>query len=268
MKPYVEHEYPQRSALWFARRSELITASMAADCLGFGEHTPREYLQILKQREHDGTSAEVTEGMQHGVEMEPMLHILYQIKSGRKARLCNMTEPAPHRAGHGFLGASLDGMVVDANGKDAGIVCEYKAPMFQVYSSLGKKNAHGIPMKYVVQMMVQMYVADFKEAHFFAVCRNRMTYQLVSVTYDREWWESFALPRLEEFHAEWKGYGEPVRWREEAFEDVPKTWPAKRRLLEQHVKVRPLLDHDGYYIEPYGGISWLWEEVMAVVRET
>jgi predicted phage-related endonuclease len=158
---FLELAFPQRSPEWYAARSNLITASVAADCLGLGNISPKDLVKRL--REQQGKQEASTFHTQHGLAMEPMINVLYQILTGRNTRPCSLMEPGRGFKGHGILGASPDAVVLEDLRNDGQIVCEYKAPIYSTYSDNGKSNVHGVPLKYLVQMMVQMYVTGYDE---------------------------------------------------------------------------------------------------------
>lgn len=269
MKRFLEHNNAQRTKAWTQRRNQIITASIVADCLGFGDMDCIDYLQVLQARSHlDGfTNFPNNAMMTHGIQMEEMIHVLYQVLTGRRTRTCNLMEPLPEDRHYGKIGASLDAIVTSPDGQDQSILCEFKAPFYQMYSPSGTKNVHGIPMRHVFQMMMQMYVSKCTEAHYFAVCQRTMQYQLASVTYDRDWWEAWVLPRISEVHGWWKGYGTPPPMGFRNFPAVPQALRDKIAVTMTYVKVRHACDAQGIPIPRYGSIKELWSGVQNVLKE-
>lgn len=141
----------QGSSEWHAYRDTRIGASDVPIILGVSPwSTPRK---LWERKQHLTAPTPVNDAMKRGTELEPVIRAQAELKFA--VALEPFVIQHPH---HEFLFASLDGWDRDAN-----IVHEFKAPNQTVHAMA--QNGE-IPEYYLLQVQVQMMVADSQQAYY------------------------------------------------------------------------------------------------------
>lgn len=182
----MEHKVPQRSEEWYQLRRELVvTASKFGDAVGVGRGKPYHFYRSLLEVD---TGSEESPYTRHGVEMEPIIHEAYDLLTGSKTRESGLwTITDENDLLKGLIGASPDAIVLDKGTSNMIGLCEFKAPVHQMYA--------GIPRQYMVQMQGQMAVTGLPWCDFMAVCVKTREIMLRRVYFHRQFW-TFIASRL------------------------------------------------------------------------
>jgi putative phage-type endonuclease len=185
----------QRSDAWYAARKKVLSASDAASALGLNKHQP---VTALLQDKVFGSTFTGNEATAWGQKLEPL--VTERFAKERNVAIFEFGL-VPHKK-YKFLGGSPDGVL--SNGQSLEIKCP-----------LNRKIVPGsIPIYYQPQVQMQMELLDF-EIGWFVQYRpaeiedsGTEVFDVTMVARDRDWFKTFALPRMTAFWKEVMFYRE------------------------------------------------------------
>jgi putative phage-type endonuclease len=148
--------YDQRTAQWFAVRSEMITASEVYKA--FGSPSARRELILGKlERSPSGEGNSTSAPLIWGTRLEPVAKRIFEERTKCKVHdvACVRHPRIP------YLGASPDGLIEPTNGdlQRHGRLVEFKCPFSRV-------EKEGIPPAYYHQMQLQMECTGIDECEY------------------------------------------------------------------------------------------------------
>jgi len=144
----------QKSDAWIIKRQTMITASDVYKCLG----TPALLCSLVRDKCVSKPVQIKAAALDHGVTFEPVARKFYEFLRNTEVAEFGCLR---HR-NHEFIGASPDGVVVDPQSPFFGRLLEIKVPKSRelCFTSLD------IPRAYMVQMQIQMEVADLPRCDY------------------------------------------------------------------------------------------------------
>jgi putative phage-type endonuclease len=160
----LQNHHPQKSMEWHAFRHNMITASDVHRALGSESSLNslvREKAVSIEDKKSNVSS------LMHGVSFEPIAKAYYE----KTISKCNVEEfSCVQHPLYSFLGASPDGIVVNEKSEYYGRLLEIKCPISRKLC----ETKHEIPLKYFMQMQMQMEVTnlnfcDYLEVNFQTV---------------------------------------------------------------------------------------------------
>lgn len=162
----------QRTAVWHAKRGQMLTASEIWKTVKDATVLNRRELILSKLLPRQDASGFGSRALLWGTRMEPIAKDIY----------CMLTDVdivdtscVPHSV-HTFLGASPDG-VITSNGERYGNLVEFKCPISRLFD-----DTTPVPVAYTHQMQLQMECTGLHMCEY-------IEFQFKDVNYN-EWFES------------------------------------------------------------------------------
>lgn len=169
----------QRSAGWFSKRQNMLTASDVATALG--ENRYEKPSDLVLKKCGFGKKFMGNDATRHGEKYEPVARDIYEkLKNERVHEFGLVTHPE-----HDWIGGSPDGIT------ESGVLVEIKCPM-----SRAIKNE--VPAHYMAQVQVLLEILDLDSCDFVQYKPDPYEFVVTRVERSHEWFQE-RLPRLEEF---------------------------------------------------------------------
>jgi len=228
----LQNKHPQKSIEWHAFRHNMITASDLYRALGSEASLNSLIRDKSVSIEHKKSNAS---SLVHGVSFEPIAKAYYE-----KTIKCNVEEfSCVQHPLYSFLGASPDGIVVNEKSEYYGRLLEIKCPISRKLC----ETKHEIPLKYFMQMQMQMEVTNLNFCDYLEV--NFQTYEKVEDFVTREDFSKcgitiqFANELTSENIYSWIFLGDLMKEQDEErnVKDVVEDWISKQIL--EHIGENP-----------------------------
>jgi putative phage-type endonuclease len=238
-------QFEQRSPEWFEQRKDKLTSSDAATVLGTNPYCKEEELLFKKC----GIEKPFTSNIAtlHGQKYEDEAIAWYSKITNRTnydfGLLCYQDvykENKNVNKEHFFLAGSPDGIAINNNDPDEEPVlievkCPFKRPIKTGY----------IPVYYVPQVQLNMYICDLHVADFIEYCPRKRIINIVRIVRDENWLNKH-IPILQEFwnkviYYRENGIDKHISYNKRIKREEERE-QKKQKKLEEQIKVENILD--------------------------
>jgi putative phage-type endonuclease len=202
----------QRTDIWHAKRSEMLTASEIYKTVKDATPAARRELIMSKLTPRETTSGPGSRALVWGTQFEPIAKQIYESLHGVKI----IDTSCVKHPEHPFLGASPDGILVTDDPEDPryGQLVEFKCPITRDFD-----DSTAVPANYVHQMQLQMECTGLDVCQYAEFKFRTMNYPEWMDT-DGDYKSAYVV--LEDGTLKYKDYSDAtsfVEWKEDILKD-------------------------------------------------
>ena len=156
----------QRTAAWFAKRGEMLTASEIWKCFASATYASRYELIMSKLAPPKSNDGPGVGALIWGTRFEPMAKEIYSKLGGIEIKdLSCVRHPE-----HSYIGASPDGLIISNNERNGRLI-EFKCPISRQFS-----DETPVPDHYYHQMQLQLECTNLQECEYVEMQFKTMYY--------------------------------------------------------------------------------------------